>query len=115
MVKHDPPLESSQPGYVLFACTRTGLVEVGRRTWRPVVSSKPRAAVLDWESPDELLAETQFMLAQALWDALPERGRDRPRAIALAREARDALAKVDAVRADDLAELDRWLASRCDA
>jgi hypothetical protein len=113
MVKHDPPHESSQPEHAFLACTRAGLVEVGQRAWRARVLPKPRAAALDRKSPDELLAETQFLLAQALWDALPGRGRDRPRAIALAREARDALAKIGAMRADALAEIDRWHADRC--
>jgi hypothetical protein len=113
MLKHDPAHESSQPDYALSACTRTGLVEVGQRTCCPAMSPKPRAAALDRESPDELLAETQFMLAQALWDAPPDRGRDRPRAMALAQEARDALAKLGVVSADALAELERWLADRC--
>lgn len=113
MVKHGPPHESLQPAYARFDCTRAGLVEVGQHTWCPAVSPKPRAVVFDRTSTDELLAETQFMLAQALWDALPDRGRDRPRAMALAQEASDALAKLGAESAGDLAAIERWLADRC--
>jgi hypothetical protein len=61
------------------------------------------------ESPAALLAETRFMLAQALWEAPPHRGRDRARATRLAEQARDALAEHGAARAEDVAEIERWL------
>ena len=53
-----------------------------------------------------LIAETQFGLARALWDA----SRERPRALALARSARAGYA--DGNHGDDLTKVDSWLASR---
>ncbi len=52
------------------------------------------------------LAGTRFALARALWDA----NRDRARARALAREARQAYADAGAAGQADLAEVDAWLA-----
>jgi tetratricopeptide (TPR) repeat protein len=57
-------------------------------------------------------ASTAFALARALWDA----GGDRTRALSLAREARTVIAplaaRYGAYRAETLARLDRWLATR---
>jgi serine/threonine protein kinase/tetratricopeptide (TPR) repeat protein len=55
------------------------------------------------EAPD--LGENRMLLARALWDA----GKDRPRALRLAAEAREALA-MKPENAKDLAEAERWLA-----
>jgi hypothetical protein len=52
----------------------------------------------------ELIAETQFALARALWDA----GQQRPRALALAQQARSAYRKLPR-HAAEAAEVDRWL------
>ncbi|HEU0029866.1 MAG TPA: serine/threonine-protein kinase [Kofleriaceae bacterium] len=51
------------------------------------------------------LAGTRWALARALWDA----NRDRPRAVTLARAARDALAKADRRGEPTLAEVTAWL------
>jgi hypothetical protein len=64
------------------------------------------------DSPAELLAETRFMLARALWDAPPQRGRDRARAMILADEARAGLAELGAARAEDVVEIERWISER---
>jgi serine/threonine protein kinase len=58
------------------------------------------------EADPERRGETVFALARALWES----ERDRPRAEALAREARDAYGKTE-VKAK-LAEVDAWLARR---
>ena len=60
--------------------------------------------------PATLLASTRFLLARALWDAPADAGRDRPRAVALAEQARDALRETGAGSAKDLAEVEAWLA-----
>jgi hypothetical protein len=71
----------------------------------------PRVAMMatTHESPTELLAETRFMLAQALWLAPPDRGRDRERAMTLAKEARDAFQEIGIDRAGVLAEVEKWI------
>ena len=51
------------------------------------------------------VADSRIALAQALWDA----GRDRPRALALAADARDAFARDGAASASRLAEVAKWL------
>ena len=53
-----------------------------------------------------LLAGTRFVLARALWDS----GRDRGRAVRQARLAADAYAGADA--AEELREVEAWLAAR---
>jgi hypothetical protein len=53
-----------------------------------------------------LVAETQFGLARALWDA----NRDRPRALSLARSARAGYG--DGHHGDDLAKVNAWLVGR---
>jgi eukaryotic-like serine/threonine-protein kinase len=57
-----------------------------------------------------VLAETRFFLAHALWDAPAAQGRDRPRAHALAEQARDAYAAAGEAKKTKLAELEAWLA-----
>ena len=52
------------------------------------------------------LAEARYALARGLWDA----NRERPRARTLAREAREAFAKAGPPAAEQLAEIDGWLA-----
>ena len=60
----------------------------------------------DPDVPVEDRALSRFVLARVLW----ELGRDRPHALALAREARAELAEADASEA--VAEADAWLAAR---
>jgi len=57
-----------------------------------------------------LVAKTRFLLARASWAAPSAGGRDRPRARELAEQARDAWAGAGPGRADDLAEVEQWLA-----
>lgn len=57
------------------------------------------------------LAEGRFLLAQGLWEVPAAQGRDRPRALALAEQARDAYRAAPAA-GRQLAEVERWLAQR---
>ena len=98
MMQHDPSSHATQPDSMLVGRTRRGLVALG---WQAAAGRRH-------ESSKELLAETQFMLAQALWEA-PESGRDRPRAIALAEQARDTFEQVGYARRADIADIERWL------
>jgi hypothetical protein len=75
----------------------------------PPGSSGMSLASTQGDSPAELLAETCFMLAQALWEAPPDRGRDRTRAMTLAEQARDAFLEVGVGRAKDVAEIEQWI------
>jgi len=52
----------------------------------------------------------RFLLARALWDAPADAGRDRARAC-LAEQARDALREAGTAEAEDLAEIEAWLAA----
>lgn len=56
----------------------------------------------------EALAEARFMLARALWAA----GRNRGRAVELARQARDAYREAGTAKEQELAEVEAWLAKR---
>jgi tetratricopeptide (TPR) repeat protein/predicted Ser/Thr protein kinase len=56
------------------------------------------------------LAETQFTLARALWDAPAKAGRDRERARTLAELARKAYADAGEAKAEKLEEVKGWLA-----
>jgi tetratricopeptide (TPR) repeat protein len=58
--------------------------------------------------PPQFVAEARFTLARSLWLL----GRDRPRALALAHQARDGFAAAGAAFASDLAKVDAWLARR---
>jgi len=58
-----------------------------------------------------LIAETRFVLARALWVAPATRARDRPRAHALAEQARDAWARAGSGSEAELAEVEQWLAA----
>ena len=82
----------------------------GRRPEPPSLAQ--RLARQQGESPDELLAESRFALAQALWEAPPHRGRDRVRAMILAEEARAALAELGEAWTEVVARIERWIAER---
>jgi tetratricopeptide (TPR) repeat protein/predicted Ser/Thr protein kinase len=60
------------------------------------------------------LAETRFILAQALWEADPSKGRDRSRAVELARSASSLYRELGIVAASQLSEADVWLAAHAD-
>ena len=85
----------------------TGLAEVALAEGRAAEAIAPaeRAARIrsQGEVPAELLARSRLALARALWGAPAEAGGDRARAVALAREAGDAIrgtAGAEALRAE---------------
>lgn len=59
-----------------------------------------------------LLAQSRFVLARALWDAPADAGRDRPRALDLATQARDVLRAAGKQAPAELATVEAWLAER---
>jgi tetratricopeptide (TPR) repeat protein/predicted Ser/Thr protein kinase len=68
------------------------------------------------ESPDHrFLNETRFLVARVLWELPVEQGRDRPRALALARRARAGLASADPGAQLHLPTIDAWIAERDEA
>src|SRR4029079_13319396 len=90
-----------------------------RESNRPAAAPAPLVSVISplakrlardqAESPIELLAETCFLLAQALWEAPPNRGRDRARAVELAERHLEAFLELGAYGGTDVAEIERWL------
>jgi tetratricopeptide (TPR) repeat protein len=76
------------------------------------VSPATRAvALFGARPPVDGAPDPRFVLARALWDAPDDAGRDRDQALAHARAARDHLRAAKA-SATQLADVDRWLASR---
>jgi eukaryotic-like serine/threonine-protein kinase len=65
----------------------------------------------DGDAPGGDVAEARFVLARALWDA----SRERPRALALAEQAREAYREAGDGKAMELAEVEAWLRARSDA
>lgn len=61
---------------------------------------------------DDLLANSRVGLARALWDAPRGQGGDRIRSVRVAQEARENLIRAGDAGKKDLAELERWLATR---
>ncbi|MBI5542271.1 MAG: tetratricopeptide repeat protein [Deltaproteobacteria bacterium] len=89
-----------------------GLAELLLRQKQP----KPAKALLEralaaWQEgaghPNEA-ARTSFLMADALWSL----GQERPRALQMAREARERLAAAGPFHQVDVAEMDAWLALR---
>jgi tetratricopeptide (TPR) repeat protein len=60
----------------------------------------------------EDLADARHALAKALWEARPHHGRDRPRAVKLAEQARDAFREAGPGRAGHLDAAQEWLDAR---
>jgi hypothetical protein len=114
MTKHHFHLEGSQANR-LFDDELREIAEAALAQRRPaaVLPLTPRAVFMATkrDSPAELLAETRFVLAQALWLAPLGRGRDRERAMTLAQEARDAFREIGSDRAwaGELAEVEKWI------
>jgi hypothetical protein len=100
------------PMMLAYAQTGLGLAFLGDH--RPLDAVEPLAAALQTrvagQAAPDLLGETRFALARALW---AQRG-DRPRAEGLARQARAdylALEKTTGTAPAALAQVDAWLAS----
>ena len=85
-------LEAGQPGKAITSAQRA-------------VAAREHA-----ELAAPLLAQSRFVLARALWDAPAGAGRDRPRALALATQARDVLRAAGKHTPAELATVEAWLA-----
>jgi len=99
--------KAPSPGAVLpQALTIAGRASIALGQAADAIAPLERALALEQAATGAAaLAGTRFALARALWDA----NRDRARARALAREARQADADVGAAGQADLAEVDAWL------
>jgi tetratricopeptide (TPR) repeat protein len=103
------------PDHPKVANSLVGLARVLVDQRRPgeAVSVASRAVALREKqgvSP-ELLAKARFVLAQALWKAPADQGRDRARASILATQARDAFREDGKNSVKDLAKVQAWLAA----
>lgn len=91
----------------------TGLAKVALDEHRPadavVLGERAVAIQTAANGPAERLGVASFMLASALWDAPAGHGRDRSRALALARQSRDAFLEVKG-KGEKLAEVEAFLA-----
>lgn len=101
-------LEAAGKDGPVLAAALVGLGETHLRAARPAAAIPvlERALPLLGADERERLAELRFALARALWDARA----DRPRALALAAEAREALAAAPAL-AGRVEAVTRWLAA----
>jgi tetratricopeptide (TPR) repeat protein len=107
---HEQALGSDHP-VLAHSCLGLG------RTWQAL--GDPSRALISLERADRLWAgndndvlraHIRSELAFALWEAPPERGRDRTRALALAQLAHDVLAREGRKYVDTIAMLEQWLA-----
>ncbi len=95
--------------YLLLPLETIGAVYLDQGRPDLAVSPLERAAAIYERQPPAFLrwsAETHFLLARALWDA----GRDRPRALGLARQAREDSRKLPESARTGLTGLNAWLA-----
>jgi tetratricopeptide (TPR) repeat protein len=99
-------LGAEHPGTAL-ASGEIGEAQLGLGHFTEAIAHLQRAlTIIEAKAPmPEDLGELRFALARALWGA----GKDRPRAVDLARKARESYAKVPA-RQKEIAEIDAWLA-----
>jgi tetratricopeptide (TPR) repeat protein len=91
-----------------------GLAEVRLAQHRPAEALPPasRAVTIREQAgvAVEDLAQARFVLAQVLWDAPEDGGRDRARALTLAEQARAVLRDAGEAEAEFLREVEAWLA-----
>jgi eukaryotic-like serine/threonine-protein kinase len=101
-----------------LAYSFVGLATVALAQHRPIdaIALAQRAVFVreQGDVPAEELAEARFVLARSLWDAPPDGGHDRARAVPLAEQARDAFRQARGGWAKELAEVDRWLAEHAE-
>lgn len=107
LVVWEDALGSDHPA-ITYALIGLAEVALARNSASDAVAPSERALQLreSAESPPAELGTARYMLARALWES----GRDRSRAIDLARGARDAYRAAGSGKADDLAEVEAWLA-----
>ncbi|MEM9454354.1 MAG: tetratricopeptide repeat protein [Myxococcota bacterium] len=106
--------KSLGPDHPRVAYPLTGLGEAHLALGTPADALPVLERALVVRVPDEVdpadLAENRALLARALWTAPASEGRDRPRARALAEQARDAYATLGDAWKTELAETKAWLA-----
>jgi eukaryotic-like serine/threonine-protein kinase len=99
-------------GYTIVPLT--GIGELRLDQGRPAEAVPPLARALaipqQEAMPPEWIARLRFLLARALWES----GEDRPRALRLVQEAREAYVAKGEESVPELAEIDSWLARRND-
>jgi hypothetical protein len=92
-----------------------GIARADRRLGRQADAIAPAERALEIQQRAgigaEWIADTQFMLARILWEAPPDRGRDRTRAAALARQARDTYRAMPG-QSKELALTEAWLSEQ---
>ena len=98
-----------QNANLAFPLTGIGLASMGEGRPQDAIPPLEHALRLRTGGPVPLgrLQDTQFALARALWDA----GRDRHRALQLARQAKTGFPKTPGL-ASKIEDVDRWLTSR---
>ncbi|MGE5232640.1 MAG: serine/threonine-protein kinase [Acidobacteriota bacterium] len=97
---------SEQTSFPLLGLARALLEQ---RRPAEALSFARRGLAIRSRGPDKgFLAEARFVVARALWDS----GQDRPAALALARQAREALRSGAGLHVDLLGEIEHWLAAR---
>ncbi len=103
------------PDHATVAAPLSGLAQLALLEGRPAEVMTLASRVVALREPGgagpEALAEGRFLLAQGLWEVPPAQGRDRPRALVLAEQARDAY-RAAAAAGRQLAEVENWLAQR---
>jgi tetratricopeptide (TPR) repeat protein len=101
------------PSHPDIAYPLTGLASVALLQRQPADAIKLAERAIHvreaGNAPTEMLAESRFVLAQALWAAPAGQGRDRDRALTLARHARDVFREVKGTN-KELAEVEAFLA-----
>jgi eukaryotic-like serine/threonine-protein kinase len=106
---HEQALGSEHPdiAYSLVGLARVALAR-GRAADAVVLADRAVKVRKDGDAPTGDLAEARFVLARALWDA----SRERPRALAVAEQAREAYREAGHGKATELAEVEAWLRER---
>jgi tetratricopeptide (TPR) repeat protein/predicted Ser/Thr protein kinase len=103
-------MDPRHPAIIAPLITLADVALATRRPAEAIPLLERAAAALAGQEPDAIeLADVQFTLARALWDAPAAAGRDRKRALEQARAARTTL-KSSPDAASSLAEIERWLA-----
>lgn len=97
------------PQLIYIANSRASIrLELGRADEAITIVERGLAMEATSQVDPTLVAESQFILARALWTS----DGDRTRALVLARKARDAYAQGSSVWAKELAQIDAWLQER---
>jgi tetratricopeptide (TPR) repeat protein len=105
----DPPRSEWEQAVMATGYTALAL---GRPADAIVAAERVLASRLEHDAANyEYLGEARFIMAQGLWEARPEHGQDRERAVTVAMQALLDYRKVDGIEAD-VAEVEAWLRER---